>query len=528
MYRHNEKVIAMTSYRVMIVDDEAIFRTGLTHLHDWEKEEIEIVAQAANGKEALELIEKVHPHVVITDIMMPIMDGIELVKHVRKSFPSIKIIILSSYSEFELVREVFKFGVDDYLLKPKVTVEELVSLIHSSRAPSASGSLRDASMPLLKEPAIIFSLWFEQEDALPEQDKQELLKHFTASEFTMLVTNITVLQTLTNISQYELEQYILNISYEQFQPYTYVAIFTKHHVGIVLNYSPAEEAQLKPALLQFVRQVNEQYRELKFIHSNAVSELEGLKEKYMIAQQALQKAIYFSERSIILESEVKLSQKEVNFDHEAFVNALKWLTFAKAHELLLQYFAEVKTSRALEEYALKRFIQHMIYTVMSTLEHLKLPFTEHSTEKLKWFKKIDLATTIDELEDIVTQFMNMVQEQFNIHNEQSEVNVLNQIIEYIHEHYDQDISLSELAEKFHMNYSYLSWYFKHRTNENLTAYINKIRIEKAKELLRYTDDTISQISAKIGFSEHNYFSKVFKKFTGITPVEYRNTHSGQR
>lgn len=75
----------MTAYRVMIVDDEAIFRTGLTHLHDWAKDGIEIVAQAANGAEALELMELVQPHVVITDIMMPIMDGIDLVKNVRKN-----------------------------------------------------------------------------------------------------------------------------------------------------------------------------------------------------------------------------------------------------------------------------------------------------------------------------------------------------------------------------------------------------------------------------------------------------------
>ncbi|HIW31360.1 MAG TPA: AraC family transcriptional regulator, partial [Candidatus Paenibacillus intestinavium] len=219
------------------------------------------------------------------------------------------------------------------------------------------------------------------------------------------------------------------------------------------------------------------------------------------------------------------NQVEVAFEHEAFVNALKWLTFSQAKEQLDQYFNDVKKTQALDEYSLKRFIQHIIYTVMSNLEHLKLPFTEQSSEKLIWFKKIDLATTIDELEQTMTLFMGMVQDQFNEHNEHNEVNLLNQIIDYIHANYDQDISLSELAEKFHMNYSYLSWYFKHRTNENMTAYINKLRIEKAKELLKYNEDTISQISMKIGFSEHNYFSKVFKKFTGMTPVEYRNTHS---
>lgn len=518
----------MTTYRVMIVDDEAIFRTGLTHLHDWSKEGIEVVAQAANGMEALELIDKVKPHVVITDIMMPIMDGIDLVKNLRKKYPSIKIIILSSFSEFELVREVFKYGVDDYLLKPKVTAEELVTLIQNSCEPSAGATSRDSLIPLLKEPAIIVSQWFEQDEQLSEEDKQELIRTLSGNQFTMLVTSITVLQSLTNSSQYELEQFILHTSYEQFQGFSYITVFTKNHVAIIINHDIDDEARLKPAIIQFVKKVNEQYKELKFIHASPLAQMEQLKEKYAALQQSLNKAIYFSNRSIILENEIRSEQKEVNFDHEAFVNSLKWLTFNQAKEQLDQYFIDVKQLQALDEYSLKRFIQHIIYTIMSTLEHLKLPFTEQSSEKLIWFKKIDLASTIDELENIVTQFLEMVQEQFNQHNEHNEVNLLNQIIDHIHEHYDQDISLSELADKFHMNYSYLSWYFKHRTNENMTAYINKVRIEKAKELLKYTDDTISQISSKIGFSEHNYFSKVFKKFTGMTPVEYRNTHSTQR
>lgn len=518
----------MTSYRVMIVDDEAIFRTGLTHLHDWNKEGIEVVAQAANGMEALDLVAKVQPHVVITDIMMPVMDGIELVKQLRKNYPAIKIIILSSFSEFELVREVFKYGVDDYLLKPKVTAEELISIIHNSCEPSATAVSLDLSIPLLKEPAIIFSQWFEQDDALSEKDRDELSKQMNHSYFTMLVTNITVLQSLTNSSQYELEQYMLDAGYEYFKHVSYVAVFTKSHVALVLNYNEEEESYLKPAIVQFVNKVNMQYGTLKFIHMNAVALIDDLKDKYLLAQQALHKAIYFSNRSVILENEIKLEQFEVTFEHDAFVNALKWMTFNQANESLTKYFEKVNVTQALDEYTLKRFIQHIIYTVMSTLEHLKLPFTEQSSEKLKWFKKIDLATTINDLEDIVNEFMYMVQQQFNDQNEHSEVNLLNQIIEYIHEHYDQDISLSELAERFHMNYSYLSWYFKHRTSENLTTYINKIRIEKAKELLKYTEDTISQISAKIGFSEHNYFSKVFKKFSGMTPLEYRSSHSQQR
>lgn len=514
-----KKVLQLTAFRVMIVDDEAIFRTGLTHLHDWSKESIEIVAQASNGAEALELIELVSPHVIITDIMMPIMDGIDLVKNVRKKYPDIKMIILSSYSEFELVREVFKYGVDDYLLKPKVTVEELVTLIHSSSEPTALK--REYSAPLLKEPSIIVSQWFEQEE-LALTDRHELLTQLPKQQFSLLVTSITMLQSLTNASQYELEQYMLQQCYEHFSKISHIAVFTKQYVSVVLNVDAEEELQLKPQLVAFIKAVNEKYDKLKFVHSNSMYSIDELQAKYAKLQQLLTKAIYFNQRSLILENEVKLEHTEVHFDHDAFVNSIKWFTFNHAREQLQLYFENLSEVQGLDEYSLKRFIQHIIYTMMSALEHLRLPFTEHSTEKLFWFKRIDQAATLGELQHIINEFIDMVEKQVSEHNEQGEVNTLNQIIDFIHANYEQDISLAELAEKFHMNYSYLSWYFKQRTSENLTAYINKVRIEKAKELLKYTDDSISLISTKIGFSEHNYFSKVFKKFVGMTPLEYRH------
>lgn len=515
----------MTAYRVMIVDDEAIFRTGLAHLHDWASEGIEIVAQAANGAEALELINAAQPHVLITDIMMPIMDGIELVKIVRQTHPELKIIILSSYSEFELVREVFKYGVDDYLLKPKVTPEELVALIRSSSKPPAVK--RDASGPLLKEPSIMLSQWFEQEE-LAASDRQELQQQLPKAQFSLLVTNVAVLQSLTNASQYELEQYILQQCYEYFARTTHIAVFTKQYVSVVLNYNAEEKPNLHPLLLAFVKAINKQYPALTFILSDSMQEIDDLQMSYARQQQLFAKALYFNERRFIIEDEIKLEHVDVPFDHDAFVNALKWLTFNQAKEQLVDYFSKLQQVQGLDEYSLKRFIQHIIYTVMSTLEHLHLPFTELSTEKLVWFKRIDLATTLAELLDIIEQFMVMVEQQVSEHQDQSQANTLNQIIDFIHDNYEQDISLAELAERFHMNYSYLSWYFKQRTNENLTAYINKVRVEKAKELLKYTDETISQISTKIGFSEHNYFSKVFKKFVGMTPIEYRHANSGPR
>ena len=114
------------SCRVLIVDDELLVRQGIKHLLNWEHEGFQIVGEASNGKEALELIERMEPHIVITDIVMPVMGGEELTRAVKARFPEIEVIILSSFGEFDYVRSTFQSGVVDYILKPKLEAVQLL------------------------------------------------------------------------------------------------------------------------------------------------------------------------------------------------------------------------------------------------------------------------------------------------------------------------------------------------------------------------------------------------------------------
>lgn len=115
--------------KMIIVDDEALLRNGIIHMADWEKYDVQIVGEASNGQEAIELVEKLQPDIVITDIRMPIMDGIELTKVIKENYEDTEIIILSSYSDFEFVRKTLKLGALDYILKHKMNFEDLLSII---------------------------------------------------------------------------------------------------------------------------------------------------------------------------------------------------------------------------------------------------------------------------------------------------------------------------------------------------------------------------------------------------------------
>ncbi|QFK71627.1 response regulator [Pradoshia sp. D12] len=118
--------------RILIVDDEILIRQGIKHYLDWESEGFQIVGEASNGQEALEMIEVLSPHIIITDIVMPIMNGEELTRVVKEKYPQIEVIILSSYGEFDYVRSAFQCGVVDYILKPKLEAQSLLKVLKTA------------------------------------------------------------------------------------------------------------------------------------------------------------------------------------------------------------------------------------------------------------------------------------------------------------------------------------------------------------------------------------------------------------
>ncbi|MNN02949.1 HTH-type transcriptional regulator YesS [compost metagenome] len=218
---------------------------------------------------------------------------------------------------------------------------------------------------------------------------------------------------------------------------------------------------------------------------------------------------------------VNNDQDKIQFDESHFTSALRMFSIDDAISQLKALFSELRINRSYDEYSLKRLCQNLIYSTISTLEQLKQPVTELSSSKLKLFKTIDLAFDIHELESILIHFLEELKNIVQRSDHQQSL-ILHQIYEYVNENYANDISLSEMASRLHLNYTYLSSYFKQRTKENLTSYISRVRTDKAKELLFDQELSVSEISRLTGFSDHNYFSKVFKKMTGMTPVEYRN------
>ena len=507
--------------RVMIVDDEPIQRTGFLHLCDWKEHGIDIVAQASNGQEALSLIEKTRPHVVITDIMMPVMDGIEFAQHMRKKYPEIKLVVLSSYSEFDYVREVFKYGVTDYLLKPRISAEEIISLIQSLRGDM--NQEEPDGKEWRKDRSLLLAQLLCHEEIHGEEAWREAESRFPHQRWMFMLASTDAVLNRTQISQNELEQTFMEQAGRLLNGINHTCVFLKNECMVLFNYEPSREERVMQAGRQFAERMQVLLEFIRFVRSEAFGSIRLLKNRYQHAVQGLAKLVYFPGQALVSEKDIVFNTESGGFDHTQFAAYLRSLEVNKAWEHLKALLQKVRRTQALDEYALKRFCQSMIYTVISTLEPLKLPLCGQSaSSRLKWFKKIDLAFDIDELEQILTQFFAQLEEDIRTHANREQDWILSRICQYVQENYADDLTLSKLADHLHLNYSYLSSYFKQRTNENLTTYINRVRTEKAKELLGNPHLSIAEVSRMAGYSEHNYFSKVFKKMTGLTPNEYRN------
>lgn len=503
--------------RLLIIDDELILRNGLRYLCNWEEHGMIIVGEAANGKEALEKIEELEPHIVLMDIVMPVMNGIDFAKMMQMKYPEIKMIVLSSFSEFDYVREAFKYGVSDYLLKPKLKAEELLSLLEKVK-----GELSLARKPIHKK-ALPSFLLKELLNPFHQKPKAygELHRVMPEENFILMKCKMDeALEASSESFKERLSEWMRHV----LRGYTVLDTFLNNEYIVLINIKPYDEK----AVLQTLREAepNQIVENLRFIVSKAFVDGSLLMQKSNELSKGLGKMFYFKGKRFILETQIKEEILKKDFDFSLFISALNGLDIEACKSLLFNYFKEVKIEQEYDEYSFKRFCQNIIYNLINTIGHLGFQINTLNQDKIRFFRTIDQGIYFEEMVALMEQVFERVMILMNSQIEQRNSVILSKVIQYVEKHYSEEITLSEIADNVHINYYYLSAYFKNQTSENLTAYINKVRVEKAKILLKDENLSIAEVSSLVGFSEHNYFSKVFKKYALMTPTSYRRKHVG--
>lgn len=522
---------------VLIVDDEVQIRKGLQWKADWKEEGFQIVAEAENGKEAFSLIAEKSIDLLMTDVRMPVMGGIELAKQCKEYYPNIKVIVLSGYSDFEYVKNSMKGGVRDYLLKP-VDPDELQEVLRRMKEELDQEKSKQVESDRLQR-LVRSQLQEVQEQALLSLVKEEWQQHCILKEKLKLLKLHSLLQANVKAQFITVEIRDLNKhSHRVNELRTAFHMLCKEIVEDKPNlfsfYDPNYTNMMQFLLLIEKNDSNSTSCLAKTIQFNVKTLLKfetviGIGN--IVTGLAEFKMGYIS--SLLSWSQSQLGTHSQVIDENVRKEGIT--SFSPA--------LEKRITNAIEQTDMDRFKTELDLSLGLTTKQSVLSFSIGANRILfsliSIAKKYDMETTdmqrfiwecqqtIWELNaqrkvmNSLVQLANKIIEQVNNTRITDGKLIVDGVRRYIDQHYGSDISLTTLSELFHINSAYLSEIFKVQTGRNFSEYLVERRMKEAKQFLKDQHLKIIDVANLVGFSSSAYFSTVFKKHIGQTPVEYR-------
>lgn len=494
--------------KLLIIDDEFIFRQGLLYLMDWESYGYQIIGEAANGREALDLIDKVQPDIVLCDIVMPVMDGVEFMHQMHTRKKATAVVMLSNFDEFDKVRQAFKYGAADYLLKSRVTKEELLDCFgrtvpgrpcrQSETVRSFSTLARQALDGYAAEP-------FEELD-------HYLHTHMDYPTYTILFLDKPQLEIN---AENELKGLL-----EKLLPECAVcaAFTTQNHGVAVINWPrmPAEQdvsslfAGLQSALPHSPCAL-----------SKPLTSFAAFRDTVEKLYELSKYSIFYTDKLCFWEPEMKQMQNAAVFGSEMYFACVAENRWDEAKRILLDFLQKIRVS----PYEFKKMIENTFHQTLRQGYSKVQNTAVLSSIELRLLKQLDGAYSFVHVEMIADETFASLAKECGQGTTVSPV--IRSIKAFIEENYAESITLNDVAAHLHLNYSYLSSYISQNSSMHFSEHLNEVRVRHAKELLSKTDRSISAISEEIGYADQSYFGKVFKKLAGITPLQYRSKARGR-
>ena len=524
------------AYKLMVVDDEYPIRQGLATGIDWNSLGFELCAVASNGKETLEIISSNIPDVLITDIRMPVMDGIELIENLSLIYPQIKIVILSGYGEFEYAQKAIEYCVSAYLLKP-INNEDLLKVfgilkaeldikrdidnsIGRNQIESGDEGLREFYLRELITGSLgdISSLSKAYEKLNVDIFDDYMFAAIFALNFDKPTNSLgQLIEKLNYYSQ------VLGYPFVYYNKYIYTLISCKNKPG--KKYALEKVVQIKA---YFEDKISRELLGECIISAGIGSMVSGIKSFPKSCQEAvaavqakfytgLGETINYSDISGNIASEIdRNSFKAVSEELENCVLE------GKSNEIISKIKTLFNGVFAGSYCNVNQLAIRSMEVYLAILIRIKESMLEiKASNEDEVFADLSRSETLKEFMNKFDGHLKYIASQISEIKNMQENTLTLRIKKHVEENYENKLTLKEIAEHFSLNASYLSAYFKKNTGVNLFEYILKVRMDKAKDFLKYSDDQVTIIAEKVGFQDYRYFCKTFKKETGVTPLQFR-------
>lgn len=285
-----------------------------------------------------------------------------------------------------------------------------------------------------------------------------------------------------------------------------------------------------PAIRALSNSVRLQEQHVAWVLGDSFRSIAQLHEQYYEKFVKLAAYRYFlpRDKTFIIRHELpKLIEQEPHFNMSLFMEQLQQRRLEEAIEILHHYMAAAASYYTLDVFAFKSLLGNIIFNMIIMLGKLEINTKQLEASKYSYFRSINESTHVTEATRQVHAFIEQMREAVSTSRFAAANPNLAMIVSYIQQHYMEPISLSDVANHFHFNPSYLSTLFSSHHGEGFSEYLNRVRVDKAAELLQTTDLAISDISVQVGYSDHSYFTKVFKKLKGMSPSLFRKSYMMQ-
>ncbi|WP_339203522.1 response regulator [Paenibacillus sp. FSL R5-0636] len=524
-------------YNVMLVDDEPIVKVALRTMIPWEELGYMICATASDGVEALTLVDKFNPHIIITDLKMPNMDGLQLIKELNNRGFAGKILVASNHGEYELVREALVLGAVDYMLKISMKTGDLIHLLEKStkliQEQLQSRQQQETQTQLLQHNLkSVKNALLKDYFTDPYYDVQQLDQHeaitFAFSESSCYLFYITFEQN--NATHNERQNHISvsfieNIILDILETVDQLEIIQLESNGLLLLIScdTLDDHQIiRTDFIQRVIRLIKMYISITPTivfsdpvrgYAEAKRTLERCKESLLIQ--------FYNEITIIDPKDVHLKDTLDFEDVHDFSTQLiqNWkLSGVEAVTQATQQFLDICKSKQINPAETKKFIVNCLHYLPLCDAHLIVEDPKLLKNYIENIASSKRTTDVLSIMELVFQlFSHQKQQIVTTHNRD-----VKQAIDYINTHYQKKLTLSLIAKHVNLSENYLSRIFKEEVGQSIIHYINTVKMEKAADLILKGNPYIKEISTQIGIHDQFYFTRLFKKHFGVNPSEYKN------
>ena len=505
----------MKKLRALVVDDEFAAREMFKRIVDWDSLYYEQPTFATNGAEALSLLGTQDFDIVFTDIMMPIMDGIDFIARARKLKPQQKIVIISCYEKFEYAQAAVRLGVQDYIVKDLMTENEMKALLVPAGLDSGQQRFHTPNEG---------KLWMYLRTAAKGGDiPDEPFAYKFVSVFLVSPDDYDNMcfEKGDDVVDNRIEAFANSVNclcyYNNGDGNVYMLFETGETDSIMYfisaTYSTAGSIRTKAE--------EHNIGSITIGVSDPVKSSGELRLACHEAQQALDMRIIEGPHKTLLYNCILPKRNMVDFDRINYLlNRVKklWISTNPSVIGLIDKLFSIEFSAGFVDMNYYRYINSELWSTIITLAQRNGYLYEQIFSELPC--SLDDVNGM-ETNEMMAQFFKSMIMKFISSASENKQDIISETLRIIEDEYMNNISLSYIAESLHTHKSYLCRLFKEKMGENIAPYIENVRIERAKHLLANTQQKLYEVADNVGFSSSQYFSLVFKKVTGLSPTEYK-------